>query len=249
MRLSHLLAFLIVFTIDVRLKAEPLNDDVIALYPAKCLNVSYPCSVKVNHAEKYTFNFQDQEITLSKYSIVTLHEDFIILVKGSMLFEEPTSIKVNTLHASTTLFSSTGLIRVEGGRTMLTPFTGMMTAKARSHKVEQKVLSGSSLIVGEVASTGEALEEFPRPINFGKIIRRWGNMTQLSKTDFKERAIKLKSKVKRVAQSYSNTYQQIAERRIASHRESVEAYRRRKAIAEKENAQLRSLFRRKNYFE
>lgn len=246
----QLLLFFLAFAIDVRVKAdEQSNLDDFVTFPSHCYNQSYPCAVKSLRKVNQLFHFEDTQFSVSSQSVVQLYPDKLTFVEGNFLIENPSSLKIETLHSNITLKSAMVLVITSKQSTKIVNLGGEILVEGRSQKNSLNLLPGSQIDFGKVTTDGVASSDFPHTVNFESIIRKWGNLTNKDFDGFKLRALAFKREVKVSAEYFSEQFKAIAKRRIASHKAAIKRGRQRRAAIEAENLELRTLFRKKNHFE
>lgn len=101
--------------------------------------------------------------------------------------------------------------------------------------------------VSEVTMSGAAEMDFPQSMPWLSTAKAWARLYPGSSDDFKKELAAFRVSWKAAVESASELDLEIASREIASYQKAQDEKRRRRLVEEKENAELRLLFREKNY--
>lgn len=231
----------------VSLKAEASGGGFVDL-PHQCFQKkSYPCQIRVS-GNFLSFERSGNRFHLAEKSSLRFRsESEIQLLEGHVWVKDSKNLKV---------YSSPVLsFQVHGEWFFSKKDREDLAASNLNGEIEflsKYVFSSESLPVGfqnwyaGLDSTGQVSRGVIRPIEMKEFLKNWIPVSGTSFAGMKKAAHEYKQRWSEALAKSSDLYQEIVERRLASHEEKKRREIERQRQAEREKSQMRRMFREKN---
>lgn len=252
--MTKLIRVLVVFAslcADVQVRAsEAAHTEHGKSKANSCWGVTIPCRIPAD--KKHNISESAATIVLKKDSLLEQTEtDTVSLIKGRMLIELKSSgLKIKTPFAAfscegecSAIFDrEPGVIRVRG-------IVGAWRVNRLGDQIEYALNSGTQVLIGKVDASGKAEMEIPQSLPWDEIAQDWAELFPRSKKEFKSELADFRVNWKMAVEWASRMQLEHAKRSIAAHEAELARERAARAAQEREDAELRRLFRQKNYIE
>lgn len=243
-RTLKMLFLLFLFTVDVRVRASELN--AIIDEPKGCWGTVAPCAIEVRSGHRFAFQLKNgaKFILLSK-TLATVSEDTVRLLSGDAMVDTTASATRFALKQGHVECSkgSVSLFHAQGSHAVIDVLEGTVEAFG------SRLPAGYSLDLGGINEQGLVSVSLPRSSNFTKVARSLARFSPGSLAELRSQLEKYHSAWRRAVEDGSSLYQTIATREIARVQKEEKAKRQARELREKEDFELRRLFRQRNDLE
>lgn len=234
--MRHVLLF-IVFFIDVRVHAAEAKD---------CWGKKIPCAVFAGEGTKRV-SADSLSVVLHKNALLEQRsEDTVQLVDGRFYIETGSASRFKTPYGEfQCLNRCKAIVSREETELNLQVLAGSFRVRRTGEKRDYEVAAGLQVKVSEVTDSGVAHMEFPQALPWEPVVKEWAKVYPGSKAEFKTDIKRFRADWRAAVESASQVHFQQASRMIASHESDLANERARQKAREREDAQLRELFRKK----
>jgi len=242
MRAWRSFLILSLFFIDVRVRAE--NS------PGDCWGKRIPCAISAGEARR-ELRAGDFTLVLERGALVEQRDaDLLQLVAGVFYLESKVPLKFNTAYASFSCGKECkALAERDSDGLTLKSLHGEWIIRRIGDDQEYALKSGLQVRVSEVQTDGLAHMEFPQSLPWDATVKQWGKFFPGTKQAFKPELKRFREEWRTAVELASLVHQHAASRTLASHEDQLAKERARRKATEKEEQELRSLFRQKNYID
>lgn len=256
--LLRLGVFFLVLIVDVRVRAEEvvilsLASEVMQ-EPVNCLEGAQKCAVKTEGREKFIVAVNKNTVTLGPDTLIVRQNDSSInLLYGEIWLKTISESKVETEFGSLVTFQEGArssvwmtktkerlLIRVGEGSVVISPRGSLST---------YRLSAGYEIWLGRVQASGVAQVSAPRAIEVSEHLNQWARLFSGSKSEFALEVKKFREVWQEAVQRSAETYQKQIDREIAMVKQEKERKEKQQRLHERENLEIRKMFREKNYFD
>ncbi len=251
-----ILAFLVASVIDVRVKADSLNERPVEI-PGGCWSrleqntknsVCAFLSGKARHLMKLPFGSLRMSPEASLVITRARGETTVRLVRGIFWLNARTPIKVRTLYARVRVANGELLIGAQDRRSDITNLTADLNYRPRGSTRVFPLPKGMVVTIGRVATTGVARTEFPRTANVKTLLRKWARVYSESDiNEFQRRIDEFLPAWVQATEDVGPWYTQVVNRELASAEQEKERKARLLSKHRAEIKRLRNLFRAQNF--
>lgn len=228
------------FTLDVHVRAEESHHAAKA--EAHDDSCAAPCVI--NATKKYVL--KSPNVILAKGALAELRSsENLHLVRGNFLVQSPGSF--------TTPFAKfscegecTAVVERQAGKVTLRNIKGDWQVDRMGDKQTYAVPPAMLVVVTEVDSSGQAGLDFPQALPWMPTVKLWGSLYVGDVHGFKEALEEFRPVWEEAVDAVSDLNSRTAIREIASADQALAKQQALKRAREKEDADLRKLFREKN---
>lgn len=242
MSVSRWLMMLALFFVDVRVRAESLNQD--------CWGKQIPCAI---HSQQQLRELLSGDLTvvMAKNSLLEHREEKLIhLVKGEFYATVNTATKLTTPFAKFVCQEKCkALLERRADEVTIKALEGEWVIQRAGDSKNYTLPSGFQVRISAVQSDGVAQMEFPQSLPWDSTVQQWARFFRSAKSAFKEELARFRQDWKLAVESASQLHANEASRVIASHETDLAKERARRLAIQKEESALRELFRKKNYID
>ncbi len=240
MKLMRLLCWIMVFCIDVHVKAEETHKE-------KCDFNRGNCVILAEDGRR-VFRSDEILVMLAPRALLEIrNENTVQLVKGDFYIETEQPVKLQTPYAK---IWCEGECKGLFSRTAVTLEVKSLDGNWRITRAGEKTVyvvpAGLQVSIGEVAENGQAQMEFPQSLPWVPTIKQWASLYPGKVSEFKPELEKFRQVWREAVEAVSVLHQTVATRAVASHEAEVEQARRQRLAQLREDQGLRNLFRDKN---
>lgn len=238
------------FFIDIKVHAGEHNHAAEAVEAVDCWGKILPCAVQTSRHRR-TLKAAGFEMTMSPHSIVEQRDAKTVqLVKGDYYLAVDGLVKFNTPYAEIRCSNECkGIFNRSEKNIEIKSLEGQWVIKRLGDKQEYALRAGLQVKVSEVEENGMAEMEFPQGLPFNATVKEWAKFYSGEYKEFKEEVTVFRQSWQEAVEQVSQAQLENATRSIASHQSEIDKQRAAKAAAEREDAELRKLFREKNNFQ
>lgn len=245
MKLTKLLIFLACACVDVQLRA-----DSNTVSESNCWGLTIPCRVSAdrkNQLQAGQNNFVMQAGSLIEQS----GESEIGIVKGRVYIElNDSRLTIKVPFARVTCSGACkAIFDRQNDRMVMRSLAGLWNIERLGEKQTYAVVPGTQILASVVDDSGLAGLEFPQSLPWLPTVKDWADLYMGTRKEFRADIAKFRSEWKLAVEWVSQMQLEQAKRTIASYQRSVDAARARAKAQEREDEELRRLFRKKNYLE
>ncbi len=239
MRLLRLFSFVVIFFIDVQVKAADLKD---------CWGKTVPCPIDSREAKR-SVEADGLLVILAPHSLIEQRDDSTIqLVSGEFYIETKRTEKFKTPYAKIWCEGECqALIQRQVREFNVKSLQGRWLIQRVGEEQTYALPAGLQMTIGEVAEDGRASMEFPQSLPWIPTIKQWAALYPGGLEKLKPELEKFRKQWKEAVEAASVMQYQSASRTIASYEKSLAEDRARQKAREREDQSLRSLFREKNF--
>lgn len=215
-----------------------------------CWGKTLPCAIQSSQHRR-ELKAQGFAMTLAPNSIAEQRDAKTVqLVKGSFYLEVDGVVKFNTPYAEIRCPAECkGIFSRTQKELEMKALEGQWVIKRLGDKQEYALRAGLQVKVSEVEENGMAEMEFPQGLPFESTVKEWAKFYSGDFKDFKASVTVFRQAWQEAIEQVSQSQLENATRSIASHQSELDKQRAAKAAAEREDAELRKLFREKNNFQ
>lgn len=233
------------FFIDVQVhaadhaKAETQVED--------CWGKNLPCAIQTS-GQRRELKGPRFTMTMAPGSIAEQRDAKTVqLIKGDFYLEVDGVVKFNTPYAEIRCSNACkGIFNRSEKEIAIKSFAGQWVIKRLGDRQEYALRAGLQVKVSEVEQNGMAEMEFPQGLPFASTVKQWAKFYSGDFAGFKANVAEFRQAWQEAVEQVSQSQLQNATRSIASHQSELDKQRAAKAAAEREDAELRRLFREKN---
>ncbi len=250
MSVRHLLAFLFVFSADVRVKAAELaalpNSADVLQEPTDCVMRTSPCAVKTRAGEKFKLAVGEFTVVLdAQTSVVRLSESGIALLAGTVWVQGEKPFTVRGEFGAVVSHGGEFWVSRDMERMRVAAIGEPVALEPRGSKIALRVDPGEENWMGRVGGDGAAATGVPQAIPLAEHMRRWARLFPGTKRQFEKASREFHRSWGRGLASVAAYHESLAEDRRRALQEEAEKRARLKDRREKRSEELRALYRRK----
>ncbi|MBX3022526.1 MAG: hypothetical protein KF799_12710 [Bdellovibrionales bacterium] len=200
-----------------------------------------PCAIKAEHNR----SVKNPAAMIAAGGTAEWRGDSLHLVKGTFLLQGPG--KFSTAYATLSCEDEClAIVERDDKQVILRNLHGDWRVDRLGDKQTYAVPPAMQVRVAAVSVDGQAEMDFPQSLPWLQTIKTWGRLFQGSREEFKEKVSEFREVWEQAVEAVSDLHGRTAERAIASHNEELAKAAARRAAIEREDAQLRQMFREKN---
>lgn len=236
----HIIIFLLAMTVDVRVRAKPIE------VPKKCTELyDQECAILAQSALEDFKTPSGMQVFITKNSsLVRKSANEITMVRGSARVSATDNVVIRNLYGELTLNGGVVIIEASDSLFKFTNLSAKLFYRPRGEKVSHELPVGYSTYFAYVTKSGVADTGFPHPAEIEQLIKSWGKLVYNSeRKKFAEDLDKFLASWALVTQNVSDWYVDTVQREIASLRSEEERIARLKAAREAEDRKYRNMFR------
>lgn len=217
MRLLTVIAFLLTFILEVRVRATEIQTNKVVESPENCLEAEGYCILK-NLDQKYSFKEKGEYISISPESIlIRQKQKEWSFVKGQIFVKTDSKVTFEVPYGEIEVQeNSQVLLQKLSDKTIVETIFGKVLLKPLGVKKPILVMSGHENFITQVDDTLKAQTGIPKPIVVEPLLKSWAYHTDLKKDKFLEEVKNFKTVHEKAVQELSILNEQIANREIAS---------------------------------
>ena len=239
MSVARALALTLCFFLDVQVHAETL----------KCWKQVTPCAVSADH-EKVTLESSGIKMVLKPGSLIEKTEaGTISIVKGTVLLQAGDSAT-----AYRTPFAKlwcadrcVALVEREAEQMTIKSLGGNWRAQRLGDEQEYAILAGTRVLFTPVTTDGRAGMDFAQSLPWESTVKEWAQLYPDGKDQFIADVGRFREVWSKGVESATDMQEANVGRSIAAYDKAQAQARARRQAQEREDAELRRLFREKNY--
>ena len=258
MRMQTLFAFVLAFSIEVRVEAadsEYLNLQSykpVAESPLGCLiNSEFPCAL-LGHSETKTVISANPEtqVTLVKDSaVVLLSSTEMKVLQGHAFFKTRGIYKVLTDYGNAVIQNGESWVYSQDDRYYFESVEGNLSIAGRNFDKSLRLRPGLRAWLGPVTKSGVSDSGLPDPILLKDFLTRMAQITELPRQEFLVKVNSFINRWKYAANFSSGVREALIERQIASDTEIKRRRLERQRQNRLDERRMRKLFYEKNYLD
>lgn len=253
MKSARLIAFALTFFLDVQVRAadhSAHHDKHEKKHDETCWGHQIPCAVQASD-HRQTVSAQKFKMIMAPSSLANQSDATTVsLVKGEFYLDVAMPSKFKTPYGEFSCATACkGLVQRGEDEFTLKNLGGTWVFRRTGDKAEYSLESGLQVTIGEVTDKGVARMEVPQSLPWNLTVKQWARLFDGPVADFKKELTRFRSEWNTAVENSAQVQQGVAARAIASHERELEAARRRQQALEREEAELRKLFRAKNNFD
>lgn len=227
------------FFMDVHVHAETQKEE--------CWGKTLPCAVQAS-ARHREWKAQGFKMVLGPNSIAEQRDAKTVqLVKGNFYLEVDGNVRFKTPYAEVRCANDCkGIFNRAEDEIRIKALGGQWVIQRTGEAQEYALFAGLQVRVSEVQDNGMAEMEFPQGLPFSPTVKEWAKFYPGDFKRFKSDVAVFRQEWEGAIDKVSRDQLENATRSIASHQSRLEKERARKRAIEREDAELRKLFRQKN---
>ncbi len=239
-------SLLFFFTLILAFSAEAQPQFVDA--PAGCFRKkAYPCKVRVSSGflafEKASNQFHLGESS----SLLFLGESEVQLLQGQLWVPASKHLVVRSTSALKVAVSGEWFFqRQENAQFLLRNLDGEIRFLSRFVFASETLPVGFENWYGTLDSSGQISRGVIRPIDMKEFLTAWMPLAGSSVAEMRKATLEYKQKWGEAVSKSASLYQEVVERRMASHEDKARRQAERKRSEEAERERIRQMFREKN---
>lgn len=173
------------------------------------------------------------------------------LVEGRFLAELNEGVRLTTPFATMSCLSSRceALISREKNKVEVSSLRGGLVIRRVGEKKDYVLPPATRVIVMPVTGDGAAEMEFPQSLPWDSTVKDWARLFPGTAAEFKETLIQFREDWRNAVDQISRIHVEYAQREIASHEKILAEQQARRAVQEREDGEMRKLFRLKNFID
>lgn len=224
------------FFIDVKVHAEE-----------DCWGKTLPCAIQATR-QRRDLKAQGFTMALAPHSIAEQRDAKTVqLVQGEFFLTVEGLVKFNTPYAEIRCSNECkGIFNRNDKSIDIKALEGQWVIKRVGERQEYALRAGLQVKISEVEENGMAEMEFPQGLPFNSTVKEWAKFYSGDFREFKAEVAVFRQAWQEAIEQVSQAQRETATRSIASHQSELDKQRAAKAAAEREDAELRKLFREKN---
>lgn len=227
------MAFVFLFCVDVHVKAAEI-----------CWGKTVPCIVEGRQ------KLESAGVKIASDASALLEKidaSNVRLVNGQIYVDVSKKIAFKTPYARVWCEGRCrGILSRDLKQVNIKSLSGVWLASRTGDKGTYSVPEGMQMSFAEVTEEGSALMEFPQSLPWDPTIKMWIALYPGNLKEFKPLLTEFREIWRAAVDRASDMHQEQAERTIASHEKELAEERARQVERDREDAQLRALFREKN---
>lgn len=233
------LVFVFVFCVDVHVKAETMTSSA-------CWEKTTPCVVEARGRK--ILKSKDMTVTLGPKAMVERKDEMTVqLMSGRFYIEVSKPVVFKTPYARVTCQDSCkGIFTRANSEFNVKSLSGRWTVVRTGDEKVYGIPEALQMSFGEVTSDGSAEMEFPQSLPWEATLKEWVALYPGKLKEFKPELADFRVVWREAVERVSEMHRSHAARTIASHERELADARAREAAREREDAELRALFREKN---
>lgn len=246
MRWGRGLAFVFVFCVDVHVKAETVKQSQKVTGSSACWDKTTPCVVESQGRK--ILKAKNMIITLAPSSLIERKDEKTVqLMNGQFYIDVSAPVIFKTPYARITCQDSCkGLFTRRMTELNVKSLAGRWTVVRTGDEKTYGIPEAMQMSFGEVTDEGSAQMEFPQSLPWDVTLKEWAALYPGKLKEFKPVLAEFRSVWQEAVERVSEMHHSQAARTIASHERELAEARSREAAREREDAELRALFREKN---
>jgi hypothetical protein len=231
------------FFMDVHVRAAEVQKD-------DCWGKTLPCAVQTA-SHRREWKAPGFKMILGENSIAEQKDTKTVqLVQGDFYLEVDGNVKFKTPYAEVRCANDCkGIFNRTTQEIAVKSLGGQWVIKRTGEAQEYALHTGLQVKVSEVEDNGMAEMEFPQGLPFSPTVKEWAKFYSGDFKHFKSDVAVFRQQWEGAIDQVSQAQLENATRSIASHQSQLEKERARKRAIEREDAELRKLFREKNNLE
>lgn len=241
MKLLRALCLMAVFCLDVHVRADSLekHDE-----KESCWGVSLPCSIYASQGKK-VLESEGLRMVLAPGALVEQRTGNLVqLVSGSVYIEISRPLRIGTPYGKFWCPDEcTALINRQSGNVKLKSLAGAWIVERLGEKSDYELKPATQVWLSEVSDTGQASMEFPQSLPWDSTVKNWAALFPGEPEEFKQALVKFRKVWKEAVEEVSEVHNRAADRNIASHNQELAEEAKRRQKVEKEQQDLKELFR------
>ncbi len=232
----------VIFFLDVHVRAA----DIPKEKDAGCWGKSIPCVVQTKN-NKRELQAGDFKLILAANSLLEQRStNSIQLVMGDFYAEVKGELKFKTPYAEISCANECkGLFSRKAEEISIKSLGGQWVVKRLGDSQEYALHSGLRVTVSEVEENGMAHMEFPQGLPWAPTVKEWAKFYSGDYAHFKSELTVFRADWQVAIERASEVQFETATRSIASHQAEVNKEKARKMATQREDQELRRLFREK----
>lgn len=236
---ARALALTLCFFLDVQVRAAT----------SQCWNRVTPCAVSVDH-KKVALDSKAVKMVLKPGSLIEKTEaGAISIVKGTVLLNvsDPATAFRTPFAKIWCADECVALIDREAGQVTIKSLGGNWRAQRLGDEQEYAILEGTRVLFTPVTDGGQAGMEFAQSLPWEPTVKEWAELYPGDKDQFKADVARFREVWNKGVESATSMQEADVGRTIAAYDKAQAQARARRQAQEREDAELRRLFREKNY--
>lgn len=216
--------------------------------PAGCFSAKkYPCSLKATGAY-LNFEREAQKYHLAdKSALIFWSESQVQLMQGKLWIVDSKELSLKVSPALHLKFSGEFFIEKQPDATMLVRnLNGIVFFESKYVFANEALPVGFQNWFGPMDSSGQISRGVIRPIVLADFLKAWMPISGLPVSIAKKNMLSYRELWKEGVEQSAQLYQQIIERRLASHEEKARKLNARKQALQNEQKLFKKMFREKN---
>jgi hypothetical protein len=236
----RLLIFLFTFSLEVRVRAELLQE------PVRCLAEATVCAVRTGVADTGQIEVGSSAIAIDQSSsLIRLSANDAKLIWGTIWIKAKGDFTIRTEYGDASITDGEFWVTKTAERIIIATITSSVTVKPLGSNEHFVVESGEENWLSRVGRSGSAESGVPMAISFKEHLERWARLYRGGKKNFEKDVAEFHKTWLAASERTAQLHQSLVNRKIASIQEEkarLNAERRRRAA---EDLKFREMFRRK----
>lgn len=219
MKLKHVIIFIFIFTIDLRVRAidVSLSKSVIET-PENCVEEALNYCIIKNLNKKFSLEREDYYMSLAPQAIVIKQKTReFSLVKGQVFVKSVNNIIFEVPYGQIEIEKGSQIVLEKmSDKVVIQTIFGKAYLKPLGEKKPIVVMAGQENFISQVDEASKAQTGIPKPILVAPLLKTWALHTNVKKQEFINEVDAFKSVHEKAVQELSILNEQIATREIAS---------------------------------